>query len=158
MMVPIVPMVSIDGSDAWERSAEQPRVLVSGSLDRDNVAELSAKLMAFDSPSSCDVEMVVNSTGGSMGEVFAVLDVLDLMRAKVHATVIGSAAGTAVAIVAHATGERRAAQNAVFTLRVHGARHRGAQRTRSHAPSTSKRFDRATSPHWRPRPVSMPRS
>src|SRR4029453_1554845 len=100
----MVPVVSIEGGNAWERLAEQRRVLVSGPLDRGAVTELSAKLMAFDGASSRDVEIVINRTGGPMDEIFPVLDVLDLTRAKVHATVVGSAIGTAVSIVARATG------------------------------------------------------
>jgi Clp protease len=75
-----VPMVSIEGSDAWETLAEQRRILVSGPLDRDAVLELSARLMAFDGASSRDVEIVINSSGGPLAEIFALLDVIGLMR------------------------------------------------------------------------------
>ena len=114
----MVPVVTVGDGDAWERLADQRRILVSGRLDQQAVTELSAKLMAFDGESSRDVELVINSPGGPLADVFAVLDVLDLMRAKVNATVIGSAHGTAVAVVAGATGERRAAPNAVLALRI----------------------------------------
>lgn len=113
-----VPIVSIGGGDAWEGLAEQRRILVSGPLDRDAVVELSAKLMAFDGASSRDVEIVINSSGGPLAEIFALLDVIDLMRARTNTTIIGSAAGTAVAVAACGTGRRRAAPNATLCLRV----------------------------------------
>lgn len=53
-----------------------------------------------------------------MAEIFPVLDVLALMRARTNTTCIGSAAGTAVAILASGTGTRRAAPNATFCLRI----------------------------------------
>lgn len=40
------------------------------------------------------------------------------MRARTNTTVVGSAAGTAVAVVACGTGRRRAAPNATMCLRV----------------------------------------
>lgn len=113
-----VPIVSFGGSDAWEQLAEQRRILVSGPLDREAVTDLSAKLMAFDGASSREVEIVINSTGGPLPEIFPVLDVLQLMRARTKTTCIGSAVGTAVAIVACGTGTRRAAPNATLCLRI----------------------------------------
>lgn len=114
----VVPMVSFGVGDAWGELAQQRRVLVSGPLDRHRVTELSATLMALDGASSRDVEIVINSGGGPVSEIFAVLDVMDLMRARTNTTVIGTAVGTAVAVVACGTGRRRAAANATLCLRI----------------------------------------
>jgi ATP-dependent Clp protease protease subunit len=115
---PVVPIVSFEGGDAWERLDEQRRILVSGRLDHDAATALAAKLMAFDGASSRDVEIVINSGGGPLEEIFAVLDVLRLMRARTHTTCIGSVVGTAAAVVACGTGTRRAATNATLCLRI----------------------------------------
>jgi len=92
--------------------------LVSGPLDRDAVTSLAAQLMAFDGSSGRDVEILISSPGGPVSDVLTILDVFGLMRAKVNVTAIGSAAGTAVGLVAAGTGERRAAAHARFSLRL----------------------------------------
>lgn len=117
--VEILAMPVVDGVGGLLRDqlAAQRRILVSGPLDLETVTGLSAQLMAFDGASSRDVEIVINSAGGPMAEIFAVLDVLGLMRARTNVTVIGLAAGTAVALVAGGNGERRAAPHASLSLR-----------------------------------------
>ncbi len=112
-----IPMVDVPGGPLREQLAEQRKILVSGPLELDAVGMLTAQLMAFDGASSRDVELVVNSHGGPLVEIFAALDVMQLMRARVNVTCIGSAAGTAAALVACGTGERRAARHARFSLR-----------------------------------------
>ncbi len=113
----VVPMVDLAGQQAHGWLNEQRRILVSGPLDNETVTTLAAHLMTLDGRSSDEVEVVVNSHGGPLAEIFTVLDVIDLMRAPVNLTCIGTAAGTAAALVACGTGERRAAPRASFSLR-----------------------------------------
>jgi ATP-dependent Clp protease, protease subunit len=113
-----VPMVSIGGGDPWQQLSQQRRILVSGPLDRGTVTDLSAKLMALDGESTRDIEIVINSAGGPLEEILPVLDVLDLIRARTNTTCVGSAAGTAVALVAAGTGTRRGTSNARICLRI----------------------------------------
>ncbi len=115
----VVPLVDVgSGRDVEEQLMEQRRVLVSGPLDRGPITDLAARLMTLDGLSSRPVEMVVSSPGGPVSEIFAVLDVITLMRAPVNVTCIGAASGTAVALVACGTGERRAGPHATFSLRL----------------------------------------
>ncbi|MEM7325703.1 MAG: ATP-dependent Clp protease proteolytic subunit [Actinomycetota bacterium] len=113
-----VPIVDVGAGLARDSLTEQRRILVSGILDREAVTSLAAQLMAFDGLSSRDVEILLNSSGGPVSDFLPVLDVFDLMRAKVNVTVIGSVSGTAVGLVATGTGERRAAPHARFSLRL----------------------------------------
>lgn len=117
-VVPIVvPTVDAATGAVREQLAEQRRVLVSGPLDHTTVTGLTAELMALDGLSGRDVELLVNSSGGPLSDVLPVLDVLQLMRARVNVTCFGVATGTAVALVAAGTGHRRAAPHARFSLR-----------------------------------------
>lgn len=93
-----VPMADGGGS-LWERLRDQRRILVSGRLEERTVTDLAAQLMAFDGSSSRDVEMTVTSSGGSLGAIFPLLDVVGLMRARVNVTAIGSVHATAVGLV-----------------------------------------------------------
>ncbi len=113
----MVPMVDVPSDDVRQRLLQQRRLLVGGPLDGDATAALSAQLMALDGESSDDVEIVVNSEGGPVSSIFAVLDVVELMRARVNTTCVGSARGTAAALVACGTGDRRAAPHATLSLR-----------------------------------------
>lgn len=114
----VVPVVDVGVGIVRDALAEQRRILVSGTLDRESITSLVAQLMAFDGASSRDVEIMINSPGGPISDFFPVLDVMDLMRANVNVTAIGSVAGTAVALVAACKGERQAAPHATFSFRL----------------------------------------
>jgi ATP-dependent Clp protease protease subunit len=77
--------------------------------------------MALDGRSHDDVTLIVNSAGGPVDAVTAILDVLDLMRARVGVTCIGAAQGTAAVVLACATGDRAAGRHARISLRVEPA-------------------------------------
>jgi len=103
-----------------QRLLEQRRILVSGPLESGSITSLTAQLMMLDGVSSRDVEVVVNSSGGPLSEIFSVLDVIEVMRAQVSITCIGEAIGTAAGLVACGSGERRAARHARLSLRCDG--------------------------------------
>lgn len=95
----------------------QRRIMVTGPLDALAVNQLSAQLMVFDGASGDDIELIVNSPGGPLADVMALLDVLQVMRAPVNTVCIGAAESTAAALVATGTGTRRAGARARFRLR-----------------------------------------
>lgn len=122
---PQVPTVTVplEADDVRTGLHDQRRVLVTGDLDEATVTALAAELMLLDGRSSEPVELVVNSGGGPVDAVTALLDVVELARAPVHTRCIGRAAGTAAAVLACGTGERSASPSARISLRV-GAHHR----------------------------------
>jgi ATP-dependent Clp protease protease subunit len=107
-MVPVVDL---------PRGREVRRVVVSGSLDAAATTRVAAELMAFDGQSADDVELVVNSDGGPLPDVLALLDVIGAMRAKVATRCLGRATGSAAVLLAAGTGSRRAGANATISLR-----------------------------------------
>ena len=113
----VVPIVDVPAEEAGRRLLDRRTVLVSGPLDHQAVDALVATLMALDGQSDRDVEMFLNSEGGPIGVVSAALDVVQLMRARVNVTCMGTARGTAAVLLACGTGERRAAPNALVSLR-----------------------------------------
>jgi ATP-dependent Clp protease, protease subunit len=114
----LVPLVAMPSSDPHDQLLDRRTILLSGHLDDSAVNHLCAQLMALDGRSPADIELLVNSGGGPLGAIGAVLDVLDLMRAKVNVTCVGMAVGTAAILLTCATGERRAGHNARICLRV----------------------------------------
>lgn len=112
-----VPVVPIPSGTPGEQLFDRRRVIVSGRLDSEQTTRLAAELMALDGTSTDPVEIFVGGDGGPLTDVFAVLDVIGLMRAPVNTTCIGGVRGTAAAILASGTGTRRAAQHAMISLR-----------------------------------------
>ena len=113
-----IPLVEMPPTDPVRQLFDRRTVVVSGRLDGACVSHMCAQLMALDGSSADAVELLVNSAGGPLGEIAALLDVFDLMRADVNSTCIGTAVGTAAVIVACATGTRRAGRNARISLRL----------------------------------------
>lgn len=113
LRVPLVDLPTDDGPpDALER-----RVVLRASLDAETATRLAAELMALDGRSPAPVSLHITSDGGSLVDVLAVVDVVRSMRAPVDALCIGRAKGTAAVLLACATGDRRAAPNALVSLR-----------------------------------------
>jgi ATP-dependent Clp protease protease subunit len=115
LMVPIV--YEPTGRDPLRRLYERRRVLLGGTLDAAAATAVAAELMSLDGRSGRDIELLVNSPGGPLDEVFAVLDVITLARAPVNVTCFGRALGTAAVVLACGTGTRRATPNATVSLR-----------------------------------------
>jgi len=105
--------------DARSALLRQRRVMLTGALDETAATRVAAELMMLDGESTRKVELIVNSEGGPLPEVLAIIDVLDLMRAPVATRCIGQALGTAAVVLASGTAGRAAAANALISLRLH---------------------------------------
>lgn len=112
-----VPLVDVPSGGALDQLFARRRVLVSGSLDHATATGVVAELMALDGRSADDVELLVNSDGGPLGAVLAILDVMGVMRATINTRCIGRAKGTAAVLLACGPGVRRCSAHAVITLR-----------------------------------------
>lgn len=119
---PAVPPVGWpdDGQadDLRARLRRDRRLLLSGPLDEAIGTRTCAELMLLDGGSSRPVELLISSDGGEVEHAMGVLDVLALMRAPVATRCIGSATGTAAAVLASGTGGRSATRAARISLRV----------------------------------------
>ena len=114
----MVPLVEMPSSDPARSLLDRRTLMVSGRLDHQRATDLCAELMALDGRSGDDITLILNSSGGPLGELTAILDVFDLMRAPVDVTCVGAATGTAAVLLACATGERWAGRHARISLRV----------------------------------------
>jgi ATP-dependent Clp protease protease subunit len=115
LMVPIV--YESTGRDPVARLYEQRRILVSGDLDAATSTRVAAELMSLDGQSDRPIELLVNSGGGPIENVFGLLDVMALTRGSMASTCFGRALGTAAVVLASARGPRRATVNATIGLR-----------------------------------------
>jgi ATP-dependent Clp protease protease subunit len=90
---------------------------MSGPLDQAAVNEAAARLLVLDGAGGDPIAVLVNSPGGPLGEVAALLDVLADLRAPLEVTTVGRAHGTAGVLVAAAPGRRLAGPRATLSLR-----------------------------------------
>jgi ATP-dependent Clp protease, protease subunit len=112
----VVPTVGEPAPDVYGRLFDRRRLVLSGPLDHDAATFLCAQLMALDGRSDDEIEVVINSEGGPLADVTAVLDVMGAMRAPVATSCIGMARGTAAVVLACGSGPRRAGQHATISL------------------------------------------
>jgi ATP-dependent Clp protease, protease subunit len=115
LLVPVVYEPA--GRDPMRRLYERRAVLLGVPLDAAAATDVAAELMSLDGRSGREIELLVNSPGGPLDDMFAVLDVIALLRAPVAVTCFGRAFGTAAIILASGTGKRTATPNASISLR-----------------------------------------
>lgn len=111
-------------ASVFRRLYESRIVYLRGPIE-DTVADtLVAELMSLDAESDKDVTLYINSPGGLVSGMFAVYDVMNLMRAKVNTVCVGMAASAAAFLLATGTGVRAATPNAriMFHQPLGGAR------------------------------------
>jgi ATP-dependent Clp protease protease subunit len=104
--------------DAFAGLLARRTLFLRGELDEPKASGLAAELMLLDGVADDPVTLLINSGGGALPAVFALLDTVRLMRAPVTTVCVGQAAGTAAAVLVLGTGGREAAPNATISLRV----------------------------------------
>lgn len=112
------------GADVFKRLYDHRILYLRGPIE-DTVADtLVAQLMSLDAQSEKDVTLYINSPGGLVSGMFAVYDVMMLMRSKVNTICVGMAASAAAFLLATGTGTRAATPNAriMFHQPLGGAR------------------------------------
>lgn len=114
--VPLVePTPPVDPVDALRSDR---RLLLMGPLDHTTADRVCAELMLADGRASDPIELIINSQGGPVDALPAVLDVVSLLRAPLATRCIGTAGGTAAVVLASGTSRRSATQRASVTLRL----------------------------------------
>jgi len=100
------------GSSVFRKLYDNRILYLRGAIE-DTVADtLVAQLMSLDADSEKDVTLYINSPGGLVSGMFAVYDVMQLMRSKVNTICVGIAASAAAFLLATGTGIRAATPNA----------------------------------------------
>ncbi len=113
----MVPLVEPPARDPADALFNQRRVMLSGPLDHQAATRIAAELMTLDGLGDEEIELLINSDGGRVADVRAVLDVVGLRRAPLNTRCVGRAMGTAAIVLACGTRRRTAAAHAVLSLR-----------------------------------------
>jgi ATP-dependent Clp protease protease subunit len=107
----------------YERLLGNRIVLASGLLDDDAATRLSAQLLTLDAESNEPIRLQLQNLRAELSAAIAVMGILDVMHAPVHACVSGEISGPALGLLA-ACPRRTGYPNATLTLtepRVHFA-------------------------------------
>lgn len=113
---PLSPLERLVEGDVFKTLYNKRVLYLRGPIEDTSADTVVAQLMALDADSDEDVTLYINSPGGLVSGLFAVYDVIQLMRAKVHTVCVGVAASAAAVILATGTGTRAATANARIML------------------------------------------
>jgi ATP-dependent Clp protease, protease subunit len=99
----------------YERLLEQRIVLASGVLDDDAAARFSAQLLTLDAEGDKPIRLDLQNLRAELPAVLAVMGILDVLRAPVHACVSGEISGPGLGVLASCP-RRSGYPNASFVL------------------------------------------
>lgn len=101
---PAPPDGFIEGMPPWlqERMFEQRMVIVTGPLTGDAATQAAAALLTLDALGTEPVRLHLATPDGDLTAAFGLIDVLDSMRAPVHALVTSLTGGAAIGVLAAA--------------------------------------------------------
>jgi ATP-dependent Clp protease protease subunit len=120
-LVPIVVESTARGErayDIYSRLLKERIVFIAGPLMDETANLIIAQLLFLEKEDpSADIDMYINSPGGSVSAGFAVYDTMQIIRPKVSTICVGLAASmAAVLLAAGAPGKRLALPNARIML------------------------------------------
>ncbi|MGI8874262.1 MAG: ATP-dependent Clp protease proteolytic subunit [Egibacteraceae bacterium] len=110
------PFERLVESNVFKTLYEKRVLYLRGPIEDTMADTVVAQLMSLDADSNEDVSLYINSPGGVIHGLFAIYDVMQLMRSKVHTVCVGMAASAAAVILATGTGTRAATPNARIML------------------------------------------
>lgn len=99
-----------------ERLVERRLLALAGELDRDAVNRMVAELALLDASGDEPVTLRLSGVSADLDSALTVVDAVDLMGVELHATLLGTITGAAVAILAVAD-RRTAGRHATVHLR-----------------------------------------
>lgn len=116
---PFIPLVDPAApADPVDGLRSDRRLLLMGALDHTTADRLCAELMLADGRATDPIELIINSPGGPVDALPAVLDVIGLLRAPLATRCMGTAGGTAAVVLASGTAGRSATQRTSVRLRL----------------------------------------
>lgn len=108
----------------YDALLERRIVLLSGTVDDERAGNAAAAIFTLDATGDDPVELRLNATCDSLDAAFTVMDAVGVVAVEVDATVVGTAAGTMVGVLA-VTRRRRMGPSARVLLREPSARFSG---------------------------------
>ncbi len=92
-------------TDLQSSMVDSRMIFINGEINRDTAITVIGNLLYLDSLNSEDINIYINSPGGSVSDGLAIIDTMELLKSKV--TVIGYGTVASMAAVILACGSRR---------------------------------------------------
>ncbi len=93
-------------SDVFSLNLEKRIILLCGEINEEMATSTVSQMLYLDNLSEEDIDLYINSPGGSVSAGLAIYDVIHQLRAKVNTICFGSAASMAAILLSGATGKR----------------------------------------------------
>jgi len=115
MIIPTILETTANGDrvyDIYSKLLDNRIIFINGEIN-DNLSNLViSELLYLDSINNSDIDIYINSPGGSVTSGLAIIDTMNFIRSDVRTTVIGMAASMASLILASGTkGKRNSLKN-----------------------------------------------
>ena len=120
MLIPTVIEKSSMGErayDIYSRLLKNRIILLSGEINDDTANIIIAELLYLDSLNNNDIQLYINSPGGSITSGMAIYDTMNFIKSDVSTTCVGMAASMAAFLLScGAKGKRYALENAEIMI------------------------------------------
>jgi ATP-dependent Clp protease protease subunit len=110
MLIPTVIEKSSHGErayDIYSRLLKNRIILLSGEINDDTANVIIAQLLYLDSLNSDDIELYINSPGGSITAGMAIYDTMNFIKSDVSTTCIGMAASMGAVLLSNGAKGKR---------------------------------------------------
>jgi ATP-dependent Clp protease, protease subunit len=109
---PPTPLLDPERIGAYQRLHERRIVFLRGPIQDQKADDVVAQLLELEADADEPVTLYIDSPGGDTFGMFAIHDVMQMMRAPVHTRCVGMAASAGAFLLATGTGTRSATENA----------------------------------------------
>ncbi len=93
--------------DIYSRLLKDRIIFISGEIDDDTANSVIGQLLFLDSKSHDDINLYINSPGGSITAGMAIYDTMNFIKSDVSTICVGMAASMASVLLASGTKEKR---------------------------------------------------
>lgn len=111
-MAEIEDLLNAGGLRAFDKLFERRILFLRGPLEDEKADTMIAQMLALDEESHDDITLYINSPGGVITGMFAIMDTMQLLRSKVNTRCVGLAASAGAFLLTVGTGTRSATENA----------------------------------------------
>ncbi|MGM9968777.1 MAG: ATP-dependent Clp protease proteolytic subunit [Anaeroplasma sp.] len=104
------------GYDIYSRLLKDRIILLTGEINDDIASLIVSQLLYLDSVSNDDINIYINSPGGSITSGLAIYDTIHFINSKVNTVCIGMAASMAAFLLASTSGKRYALKHSEIMI------------------------------------------
>lgn len=107
---------SVHNFDVDTKLYQNRIVYLTGEINGDRAKEVITQLLYLDSVDTADINLYINSEGGSVTDGLAIADTMQILKSNINTTGIGLCASMGAILLVSGTGERRCTKNCQILL------------------------------------------